>query len=242
MGDVSVIARRLENGNRVQYGWGGNGGYFMNVGASLLCWYTGPEKVEYLFGLGQMKWIGQPESEQGGASWLDTNMPANMPHWLGETERDIFSRIAFVDYGYFYDLDKTWYYILPGPFRIKVPLAYIWKHLDKKGYEFDECKLIERKTAEYILGSFYSSDPDLQSLVNERYPQGIEAIREDVLFSENSYYPCHQIWEKYKAIYDFLDDWVVVKTDMSMTEITGFLVHRDQTEEGTEREETIYWK
>lgn len=27
MGDVSIIARRLEDGN-VQYGWSGNGGYY----------------------------------------------------------------------------------------------------------------------------------------------------------------------------------------------------------------------
>lgn len=44
------------------------------------------------------------------------------PFWLGNTEREIFSKINWIDYGYFYDLDHKWYYIIPGPFRIKLPL------------------------------------------------------------------------------------------------------------------------
>lgn len=52
MGDVSIIARRLESGKRVQYGWSGNGGYYDTVGYRLLSWYNNPEKVEYLFNLG----------------------------------------------------------------------------------------------------------------------------------------------------------------------------------------------
>ena len=34
MGDISIIARRLDDGH-VQYGWSGNGGYFRNVGMRL---------------------------------------------------------------------------------------------------------------------------------------------------------------------------------------------------------------
>ena len=73
MGDTSVMARRLEGGKYVQYGWSGNGGYFFNVGGRLLSWYDDPEKVEYLFGLGQMKFIGKPGSEYGGESWYYTH-------------------------------------------------------------------------------------------------------------------------------------------------------------------------
>ena len=46
MGDTSVMARRLEGGKYVQYGWSGNGGDFCNVGGRLLSWYDDPEKVE----------------------------------------------------------------------------------------------------------------------------------------------------------------------------------------------------
>ena len=124
MGDISVFARRLENG-QVQYGWCGNGGYYKSVGAKLLEWYSEPSKVEYLFSLGQTRNIGKPGSEHGGASIMLTHEPTGERCWLGSTEREIFSRIAFVDYGYFYDTDDQWYYIHPGPFRIKFPLGLL---------------------------------------------------------------------------------------------------------------------
>lgn len=68
MGDTSIIARRLRDGH-VQYGFSGNGGYFKNVGFRLSLWYQEPDDVEYLFGLGQTKLIGQRGSEKGGEEW-----------------------------------------------------------------------------------------------------------------------------------------------------------------------------
>ena len=64
MGDVSIIARRHENG-MVEYGWSGNGGYFNNTGARLLEWYNdkNEEIIDNLFSLGQLKFIGKPGSE-----------------------------------------------------------------------------------------------------------------------------------------------------------------------------------
>lgn len=53
MGDISIIARRLTP-KMVQYGWSGNGGYYSAVGALLLEEYNTPERVEYLFSLGQL--------------------------------------------------------------------------------------------------------------------------------------------------------------------------------------------
>ena len=181
MGDISIIARRLEGGKRVQYGWSGNGGYYGNVGVRLLNWYDDPQKVEYLFGLGQIRHIGKPGSENGGESWFDTHSLEGSPHWLGNSEREIFSKIAFIDFGYFYDLDSIWYYIIPGPFRIKIPLLYMDCHINEEGYEIDERNRIERRVAEYILGEYYATDTDFQSLVSANYPQGIEEIQKNKL-------------------------------------------------------------
>ena len=69
MGDTSIISRRLQDGH-VQYGFSGNGGYFKNVGFRLALWYQEPDDVEYLFGLGQTKLIGQRGSEKGGEEWF----------------------------------------------------------------------------------------------------------------------------------------------------------------------------
>lgn len=238
MGDVSMIARRLEGGKYVQYGWGGNGGYFRNNGFKLLCWYDDPELVEYLFSLGQFQMIGKPGSEKGGEPWYNTHMLDGVPHWLGKSEREIFSQIAFADYGYFYDTDNTWYYIIPGSICIKVPLAYIAQHLDKNGDEFEELNRLSRRVAENILGDFYDSDQVFRTLIDQNYSRGIDAIRQTVLADES--YPSSKLWN-YQAIYNYIDDWVVVKTSEDMKEISGIVVRKNQRDLGANRVETIDW-
>ena len=88
MGDISIIARRLEDGH-VQYGWSGNGGYYKVVGVRLLLWYLEPEDVEYLFGLGQTALIGKRGSEYGGYRWIETHDLTGEPFWLDYSERSI---------------------------------------------------------------------------------------------------------------------------------------------------------
>ena len=149
MGDTSIIVRRRADG-QVEYGWSGNGGYFKMVGIRLLIWYSHPEMVDYLFGLGQTRMIGRP----GGNSWLEARALTGEPFWKGDTEREIFGKIMFVDYGYFYEMDQRWYYIIPGPFRIKVPLELIEKHLDENDYEFEYRRKIEDQVLRYILTEY----------------------------------------------------------------------------------------
>lgn len=241
MGNTSIIARRLAGGKRVQFGWGGDGGYFRVVGYRLLAWYQDPLLVEYLFGFGQMRIIGIPGSEKGGAPLLYTHEPDGTPHWLGTSERDIFSELSFVYYGYFYDLDNRWYYIIREEFNIKVPLQYISNNLDESGDEFDESRRIERRLAEYILGEYYNSDEDFRSLVAEKYPQGIEKIRSVVLSEAGEGSHCERLRYQYRAIFEYFDNWAVAETNEDATEITGFLLHKNQDALGADRVETIYW-
>ena len=238
MGDVSIIARRLESGTRVQYGWSGNGGYFKMVGSRLLDWYNSQEKVEYLFNLGQLSILGKPGSENGGAPMFFTTELTNKPHWLGTSECDIFSKIVFVDYGYFYDLDNTWYYIIPKPFRIKIPLSYIEQNLDEKGFEFDEREKIASMVTEYILFQYYSTNSRFQKFVKKQYPQGIDKIRSDVFNSNDNTYSVFILYGKYDKILDYFDDWIVARTNIAKNQITGFLLKKKQKKE---RLETIYW-
>lgn len=91
MGDISIIARRLTP-ELVQYGWSGNGGYFKTVGQLLLEEYNTPERVKYLFSLGQLSGLYLPYSEKT-TYWLKTP-PTGQPHWVDDTERRIFSRIV----------------------------------------------------------------------------------------------------------------------------------------------------
>ena len=229
MGDISIMARRLKDG-RVQYGWSGNGGHFSNVGARLLAWYDDPDKIDYLFSLGRLSLIGKPGSEHGGYPILLSHHPEGTRHWFGKSERAIFSRIAFIDYGYFYDWDETWYYIDPGPIRIKIPLMYIGEHLDKENREFEELRNIGEKLALRMI-----EEPGLTPIM-KRYNVTIEELRNKILQVKN---PIHDVfYDQYRKIYKYFDDWAVVKTDNEYKCITEFLIKPKQK---GKRIETIDW-
>ena len=167
MGDISIIARRIPGGY-VQYGWSGNGGYFKNNGYRLLEWYTEHDTVEQLFALGQTALIGKPGSEKSGESLFFTHQPTGKPFWLDKSERSIFSKIAFIDYGYFYYSNNIWYYLIPGPFRIKIPLEHIADNLDEKGYEFDYLDEIQKQLILYMFGDYLDGDSDFHCYLKEK--------------------------------------------------------------------------
>ena len=129
MGDVSIIARRLLDGH-VQYGWSGNGGCLDTRGVILSTLYDTPELVDYLFSLGQLELIGEPHSEH--KNYWYRNRPTGQPHWLGNSERDVFSKIAFVDYCYFYEtLEQRWYFIYQcSAFIVKLPLDWCIERME----------------------------------------------------------------------------------------------------------------
>jgi hypothetical protein len=233
MGDVSIIARRLSP-VYVQHGWSGNGGYFNNVGLRLLSWYDDPKLMDYLFGLGQLSLIGKPGSEKGGERMILTHQTTGTPHWVDPSERWIFSKIAFIDYGYFYDSDNTWYYVIPGPFRVKIPLAYIANHLDDREYEFEECRRIVSRTMDYCLNEFVPTDDELIEIANS-YDKPYKEIVNQILGAEH---PDHELFDYYRKLYKAMDDWVVVKTDDANENITKIILMKNQ---GENRKETIDW-
>ncbi len=233
MGDVSIIARRLADGKGVQYGWSGNGGYYITVGSRLLEWYSTPDSVDYLFSLGQLRNIGYPHSEINGDFSFFTTAPTGEPHWSGQSEREIFSQIAFIDYGYFYDTDNTWYYVIPGPFRIKIPLQYIDENTDEQGYEFDERQRIEKLVISYILQDYYQECAEFRELVQNDY--NIKEVRETVL---NASDPIECFFESYKTLFKYFDDWVVVIPSIDNSSIDRIIVRKS---DGDAHLETINW-
>ena len=164
MGDIGIIARRLSP-DYVQYGWSGNGCNYKSLGSILLEYYNTPELVEYLFGLGQLSLLYTPYSEKENV-WL-RNMPTGKPHWVGQPEREIFSKIMFIDYGYFYDSDKRWYYVVPGPFRIKIPLELVRNNLDHSEYEFDFRNQEVQQQVIKKIHSIYETNEELRKRVND---------------------------------------------------------------------------
>lgn len=233
MGDASIIARRLQDGH-VQYGWSGNGGYFGIVGMRLLLWYQKPEDVEYLFELGQTRFIGRKGSEMGGFPRFESHALIEEPFWLGRTERAIFSKIAFIDYGYFYDLNHRWYYIIPGPFRIKMPLELIEENLDEDGKEFEYVSKIEDKILKYIFIEYIQNDRDFKRYL-EREGYCPETVMENI--KDEGKMLVMKLYDHYKRIYEYFDDWILIKTNDENTDITEIVLKR----KGEKHLETIQW-
>ena len=128
MGDTSIIARRLADGS-IQYGWSGNGGTLDIRGEILDCYYDTPELVDYLFSLGQMELIAAPHSEE--TDFWYRNRPTGSPHWVVQSENEIFDRFVFIDYIYFYETgEDKWYFIFPSKFAVKVPLSWCVSYMD----------------------------------------------------------------------------------------------------------------
>lgn len=233
MGDVSIIARRLEDGH-VQYGWSGNGGYFCVVGARLLAWYQNPEYVEYLFELGQTRLIGKRGSEHGGLDWFETHDLTGEPFWLGNTERVIFSKIVFIDYGYFYDLDHKWYYVIPGPFRVKIPLALIANKLGDRRYEFDLLDQIHDVVLNYILCDYSTSDYEFAEFLKKEGYCANDVLKD---INDNGLLSVMEFYNKFPRIYNYFDDWILIKTNETDTKITDIVVKKA----GEKHIETCEW-
>lgn len=232
MGDVSIIARRLKDGH-VQYGWSGNGGYYKMVGNRLYCWYDEKDDalIEYLFGLGELRLLGKPGSEKGGYPWLESHELTGTPHQLGTSEREIFSRIAFIDYGYFYDLDQRWYYVEPGPFRIKLPLELIHNNLDDSNFEFDFLVEVQKKILHYIFYEYGEKDEEFKSVLDG---MDIDKMYQELVDSDG---PVYDFWEKCNKVFSYFDDWVVIRCDEDCENVTE-IVMRKKSEN---RQETIEW-
>lgn len=239
MGDISIIARRLKDGH-VQYGYSGNGGYYRNVGYKLINFYNTPDLVEYLFGLGQLRHIGLPHSEdpenQGKFPWFaEHEFFGECPHYLGLSEVEIFSKIMFIDYGYFYDTDNKWYYINPGPFRIKIPIEYI-DNITMSGdkYEFDELKQIKKDIFNYIFTTYAKNSKGFANFLKKMKIN----VKDVIIKLEGEEFIMEKFYDKYREIYEYFDDWILVKTNRNNHKITKFIIKK----QAKNHTETINWK
>ena len=238
MGDVSVIARRLSD-KYVQYGWCGNGGVFSSIGIRLWEDYNSPDMVEYLFSLGQLRSLWSPGSEN--SSYLFRTEPTGRPHWVGTSELDIYSKIAFVDHSYFYDGDHQWYYIVPTVMWTKVPISLLVAHLNERGDICPEFRLALETTVFDAVRSHYHNDERFQAYVarlgydDNRMDQLGQEIKNsgDKLFYFNNCEPLKTL----KNLYRYFDLWAVAKEDESGRGI-GRVLLRAKSEPYIE---TIFW-
>lgn len=238
MGDISIIARRLSD-KYVQYGWSGNGGVFSSIGTRLWEDYNSPEMVEYLFSLGQLRSLWSPGSEE--TSYLFRTELTGRPHWVGRSELDIYSKIAFVDHAYFYDSNNQWYYIVPTVMWTKVPISLLVAHLNERGDICPEFRLaLETAVFDAVL-NYYRNDEQYRAYVarlgydDNRMDQLGQEIKNsgDKLFYFNNCEPLKTL----KNLYRYFALWAVVKEDESGQGI-GRVILKAKSEPYIE---TIFW-
>lgn len=248
MGESSIIARRLPDGH-VQFGWSGEGGNFQHVGRKLLDWYNTPDMVAYLFSLGQMERLVNPLAD-GDQYRQRTTVPAGEPYFIGTSENDLFSKVMFVSFAYFFDTDGRWYYIQPGSFRIKVPLREVSEYLELAGkeMEFDLFRKIKAQILRTIADGWYLNDEEFHVLADRNGFDRERALRlyEKILYtgdmSQNDedyrywQFPS-QYFEENQWLFCFLDRWGVVKAVGDGT-APGEMMMRKRREP---RAETIDW-
>lgn len=223
----SVMARRLKDGH-VQYGWCG-GGCFSNKGVRLVQWYQKPEDVEYLFSLGETNLIGKKGSENGGFSRNETHDLLDESFWLDTTERKIFSKVVFAEEGYFYDIDEKWYYIFRRPFLIKIPLMHLLGNLDESGDELMYLITVEDKVLKYIFGEYTEKNREFKEYLEEQKcdpAKILEDITEDIIEGGNA--NSFLLWENYRNIFQWFDEWILVKTSEDDEQITDIVVRKKE--------------
>ena len=248
MEESSIIARRLPDGH-VQFGWSREGGNFQHVGRKLLDLYNTPDLVEYLFSLGQMERLANPLTD-GNQYRQRTMMPAGKPYFIGTSENDIFSKVMFLSFAYFFDTDGRWYYIQPGSFRIKVPLREVSEYLELTGkeMEFDLFRRVKAQILRTIADGWYLNDEEFHELADRDGFDRERALRlyEKILYTgdlsqnDEDYrywrFPS-QYFEENQWLFHFLDRWVVVK-DVGDVTAPGKMMMRKRREP---RVETIDW-
>lgn len=93
--------------------------------------------------------------------------------------------------------------------------------MDDSGYEFDYLSHIEDKILRYILNEYPKLHPEFaEHIEKEGYSAAeiAENINSDGLLS------VMELYDKYRKVFDYFDDWILVKTNSDYTEIADVVV------------------
>lgn len=127
-----------------------------------------------------------------------------------------------------------WYYIVPGSFRIKIHTKLIEENLDEAGYEFNFLRKVEDKILRYVLNNYGKTDRDfIKYIEDEGYD--IDDIKREI--SIDGKLSIIKFYQKYKKIYYYFDDWILIKSNKHNTEIEDIIVKK----QGEHHIETCEW-
>lgn len=112
--------------------------------------------------------------------------------------------------------------MIPGPFRIKLPLELVASNLDEQGYEFAFRNSAERLVVQKIL-EIYQTD---QTLREQLRAEGIDSTQVETAVADclAREHPAHYLYDKYNQIYRQFDDWALIKSDKDNVSITDIVM------------------
>lgn len=113
--------------------------------------------------------------------------------------------------------------ILFGSFRIKMLLELIDQNVDEQNYEFDFRKRVQDKILRYILWDYREKNPEFAEFLDKE-GYCVEDILENI--SEDGLLSVMEFYHKYRKIFDYFDDWILIKTNEEDTEITDIVVKK----------------
>ena len=130
-------------------------------------------------------------------------------------------------------INGTILFIIPGPFRVKIPLELIDNNLDEEANEFDYLENIQKKIIEYIFCEYTISNPDFSNYMKE-CGYDADKVFKEVMEERSGIYT---LFEKYSRIYKYFDDWIVVKSDAEYKNMTEIIVKKSENV----HVETCFW-
>lgn len=104
-----------------------------------------------------------------------------------------------------------------------MPLELIDQNVDERNFEFDFCIKVQDKILRYILGDYREKNPEFAEFLNKE-GYCVEDILENI--SEDGLLSVMEFYHKYRTIFDYFDDWILIKTNEENTEITDIVMKK----------------
>lgn len=115
-----------------------------------------------------------------------------------------------------------------------MPLELIDQNVDEQNYEFDFLKRVQDKILSYILGDYRESDPEFTEFL-EKEGYCVEDVLKNI--SKDGLLSVMEFYHKYRKIYDYFDDWILIKTNDEDAKISDIVVKK----RGEKHVETCRW-
>lgn len=159
----------------------------------------------------------------------------NLLTYSSKTENEIFEKFGFADYCYFLEPDGKWYFILPSALNIKIPLKFIKKRLIFYRNESQYFIQLEQDIIKYMLNIYPNVDMNFADLIRT-HNFNIEVIL-NTLLRPNVQFPLYEFADIYGQLCDYFDNWVIVNSEKSYSDVEKFTLHTKETE----HIETLNW-